>query len=80
MDMEIRHRVSAAWGTWKNCSGVLCDKKMIAKAKDGDIQISGLANIRVWGRDMVNNENQRKYNGGELDEDAAMDVWSHGER
>ena len=28
MDMEIRHSVSAAWGNWKKCSGVLCNKEM----------------------------------------------------
>ena len=28
MDNGIRHRVSAAWATWKKCSGVLCERKM----------------------------------------------------
>ena len=35
MDMEIRHRVSAAWGNWKKCNGVLCDRTMpVFKAKE----------------------------------------------
>ena len=33
MDVGIRHRVSAACGNWKKCSGVLCDRKMPAKLK-----------------------------------------------
>ena len=28
VDMEIRHRVSAAWGNWKTPSAVSCDRKM----------------------------------------------------
>ena len=28
IDMEIIHRVSATWGNWKKCSGVLCDGNM----------------------------------------------------
>ena len=31
MDMEIRHRLGAAWGNWKQCSGELCDRKMRVK-------------------------------------------------
>ena len=27
MDMEITDMVSAAWGRWKTCNGVLCDRK-----------------------------------------------------
>ena len=33
MDMDRRHRVSAAWGNWKTCSGELCDRKMPVKLK-----------------------------------------------
>ena len=40
MDMEIRHRVSAAWGNRKKCSGVLYDRKMPVKLY---IQNSGRA-------------------------------------
>ena len=31
MYMAIRHRVSAAWGNWKKCSGMLCERKMSVK-------------------------------------------------
>ena len=33
MTTEISQRVSAAWGNWKICSGVLCDRKMPVKLK-----------------------------------------------
>ena len=33
MATEISHRVSAAWGNWKRCSGVLCDSRMPVKLK-----------------------------------------------
>ena len=26
MDMEIIHKVSATWGHWNKCNGVLCDR------------------------------------------------------
>ncbi len=29
LDMEIRHSVSAAWGNWKMCSVVFCDRNML---------------------------------------------------
>ena len=44
------------------------------------IQNSGQASIAVGARDMVKNEEPRRETGGERDEDAAMDVWSHEER
>ena len=31
MTTEISQRVSAAWGNWKRCSGVLCDRRMPVK-------------------------------------------------
>ena len=33
MTTEISQRVSAAWGNWKRCSGVLCDRRMPVKQK-----------------------------------------------
>ena len=33
MATEISQRVSAAWGNWKRCSGVLCDRRMPVKLK-----------------------------------------------
>ena len=33
MTTEIPQRVSAAWGNWKRCSGVLCDRRMPVKLK-----------------------------------------------
>ena len=33
MTTEISQRVSAAWGNWKICSGVLCDWRMSVKMK-----------------------------------------------
>ena len=33
MTKEISQRVSAAWGNWKRCSGVLCDRRMQVKLK-----------------------------------------------
>ena len=33
MTTDISHRVSAAWGNWKRCSGVLCDRRMQVKLK-----------------------------------------------
>ena len=33
MTTEISQRVSAAWGNWKICSGVLCDRRMPVKLK-----------------------------------------------
>ena len=33
MTTEISQRVSAAWGNWKRCSGVLCDRRMPEKLK-----------------------------------------------
>ena len=33
MTTEISQRVSAAWGNWKICSGVLCDRMMPVKLK-----------------------------------------------
>ena len=36
--------------------------------------------IIVLAHILVNNEKPRKETGGEWDEDAAMDVWSHEER
>ena len=33
MTIEISQRVSAAWGHWKRCSGVLCDRRMPVKLK-----------------------------------------------
>ena len=33
MTTEISQRVSAAWGNWKRCSGVLCDRRMPVKLK-----------------------------------------------
>ena len=33
MTKEISHRVSAALGNWKRCSGVLCDRRMPVKLK-----------------------------------------------
>ena len=33
MTTEISQRVNAAWGNWKRCSGVLCDRRMPVKLK-----------------------------------------------
>ena len=33
MSTEISQRVSAAWGNWKRCSGVLCERRMPVKMK-----------------------------------------------
>ena len=33
MTTEISQRVSAAWGNWKRCRGVLCDRRMPVKLK-----------------------------------------------
>ena len=33
MTTEIPQRMSAAWGNWKRCSGVLCDRRMPVKLK-----------------------------------------------
>ena len=33
MTTEISQRVSAAWGNWKRCIGVLCDRRMPVKLK-----------------------------------------------
>ena len=33
MTTGIAQRVSAAWGNWKRCSGVLCDRRMPVKLK-----------------------------------------------
>ena len=33
MTTEISQRVSAAWGNWKRCSGVLYDRRMPVKLK-----------------------------------------------
>ena len=33
MTTEISQRVSAAWGNWKRCSDVLCDRRMPVKLK-----------------------------------------------
>ena len=33
MTTEIVQRVSAAWGNWKRCSGLLCDRSMPVKLK-----------------------------------------------
>ena len=43
------------------------------------MQNSGKTTIAVWGRDVVNNKKPRKETGGERDEDAVLDVWSHDE-
>ena len=40
--MEIRHRVSAAWGNWKKCSEVLYDRHMYMTLQ-GYIENSGPA-------------------------------------
>ena len=60
--LEIRHRVGAAWGKWKKCSGMLCDRNMPVKL-NGKLHRTVLgpkASIAVLGRDMVNNEKPRK--------------------
>ena len=33
MTKEIAQRTSAAWGNWKRCSGVLCDRRVPVKLK-----------------------------------------------
>ena len=33
MAIEVSQRVSAAWGNWKICNGVLCDRRMPVKLK-----------------------------------------------
>ena len=33
MTTDISQRVSATWGDWKRCSGVLCDRRMPVKLK-----------------------------------------------
>ena len=33
MAIEVSQRVSAAWGNWKRCNGVLCDRRMPVKLK-----------------------------------------------
>ena len=33
MTTEMSQRVSAAWGNWKRCSGVLCDRRMPVEVK-----------------------------------------------
>ena len=58
--MEIRHKVSASWGNWKKCSGVLYVRKIPVKLRGEDVQNSGKAIIGVWCRYMVNNEKPRK--------------------
>ena len=45
--------MSAAWGHWKKCGGVLCDRKMPLKLKGKTIiQNSGTASIGAWCKDM----------------------------
>ena len=58
---------------------MFCDGNMSVKPK-GKIQHSGKASMCAWCTDTDNNETLRKETGGERDEDAAMDVWSHEER
>ena len=33
MTTDVSQIVSAAWGNWKRCSGVLCDRRMTVKLK-----------------------------------------------
>ena len=56
-------RLTAAWGRWKKCSGVFCDKKDSRKAKGEDVQKCGTASI-VSCRDMSINETPRNETGG----------------
>ena len=55
--------MSAAWGNWKKCGGVLCDGLWIPpgyEAKGDDTRNSGKASIGVWCRDAGNREKPRK--------------------
>ena len=33
LDPEINHRIQSGWKSWKDVSGVLCDKKISARVK-----------------------------------------------
>ena len=58
---------------------VVCQKDA-REAKREDIQKNGKTAIVVWGRGLVDNEKLSTATGGECDEDAAMDVRSHGDQ
>ena len=64
-------------GNWSEVK--CCVTERCREVTAEDIQDNGKASIVVWGRGMVNNEKPRNETGGKLDEDVAMDAWSHEE-
>ena len=48
MTTEISQRVSVAWGNWKRCSGVLCDRRMSVKLK-GKVYKTVVRPVLVYG-------------------------------
>ncbi|KAK3557346.1 hypothetical protein QTP70_026574, partial [Hemibagrus guttatus] len=52
---EVKKRVQAGWNGWRKVSGVLCDRKISARIKEG-VQDSGETGHAVWFRDSVTEE------------------------
>ena len=50
MTTEISQRVSAAWGNWKRCSGVLCDRRKPVKLK-GKVYTTVVRPAPLYGAD-----------------------------
>ena len=48
MATYITQRVSAAWGNWNRCSGVLCDKRMPVKL-NGEVYKTVVRSTRLYG-------------------------------
>ena len=73
MTTEISQRVSAVWGNWKICSGVLCDRRMPVKLK-GKVYKTVVRPALLWCRNLATTRGQEARS--KLNEDADVDVRS----
>ena len=47
-EREVKKRVQAGWNGWRKVSGVICGRRLPARAKRKSVQFSGETSNGVW--------------------------------